>query len=91
MASSALFLNLPAEVREMILELLLTSRHPRYVPGNGNDMDKPWLWKENDYIPTKHGIDARILRTCRQMYDEGSRLLYREKLIYGGWNGGVPT
>ncbi|KAK6330208.1 hypothetical protein TWF730_004705 [Orbilia blumenaviensis] len=68
-------LTIPTEIRLMILENLLVStylsaetRHPEV-----------WPFAKDDYLATRDELQPlfpQILRTCKQLYAEGIRLLY---------------
>lgn len=73
-------LDLPSDIRDEVLRCLLTQDEPLLsVPKgkdyikNGSDMDF-----ERAFVHRYYKLDPAILRACKQLYDEGSRILYKE-------------
>jgi hypothetical protein len=67
------FLALPREVRDMIYIYLLVNP----ILGTRKSIDE---WNRyGDGRRAKYGLTPGILRTCRQMYEEGSSMLYGEE------------
>jgi hypothetical protein len=65
------FLALPREIRDMIYIYLLVNP----ILGTRKSIDEWYGYR----VRAKYGLTPGILRTCRQMYEEGSSMLYGEE------------
>ena len=74
-----LFKNIPPEIRRMILAQLLVS--PEHIASPGRLLSSKIPLLTNDYHPIP-GLDARILRTCRAIYNEAMPILYGQNVFY---------
>ncbi|KAI9645004.1 hypothetical protein NHQ30_007041 [Ciborinia camelliae] len=76
------FLTLPLEIRRLIYDLLLTgciSRKYRHWHGDNLPVDmqaETSIPSGRCGLPISPDLDARILRTCKQIYDEANPILY---------------
>ncbi|KAK5442645.1 hypothetical protein LTS15_010963 [Exophiala xenobiotica] len=80
-------LGLPLEVRQIVLRKLLCTRTTRTVTMTWKPTKKVWrseqeyrefLFRKGHYFFVEYGIETAILRTCVQLYEEGSKILQQE-------------
>ncbi|KAL2039644.1 hypothetical protein N7G274_007503 [Stereocaulon virgatum] len=73
------FIDLPPEMRNIVYKLLFVSRHPDNAitpdPVGSRKSNGPFVWRIGapDSLP--------LLRTCRQIHDEASSILYGKNIF----------
>lgn len=76
-------LGVPQEIRAAILEYLLISDCPLVPSLLPCDLTIPPTKKRCDYrISSQHTLHLDILRTCKQLYLEGNRVLTKENTVH---------
>src|SRR5450759_3095696 len=73
-------MGIPRELRDMILEKLLTTTNEIPINLHDTTISHPYSsdphWESHCQYYVKPPLYSQILATCNQLYAEGSRLLY---------------